>query len=134
MATKRWTGDAIPVAQVTTLTFAGAGWVAAETITITCNSKDLIVTLSAGAAAAPTNDEVATMIHAAINAGSATANLQFTESKNIGGQQIPEFADFDATVAGAVVSLTSRIAGTPFTVTEATDSVAGTCTPATPTW
>lgn len=127
MAVIRWIGNATPVKQIDTITIALV-WAAADTITVTISSKSMTLTVSAGAGGAPTTDEVATMLAAALNAGSATADIQFSETRDIGGQEIPEFKDFVATVVGSVVYLTGRKAGKPFTVTSATEVTAGTGT------
>ena len=119
MATILWKGGALPVAQVNTVTIAGT-WATSDTVTLTINGKDLIVTV-----AGSSTDDIAAQVAAAVNAGSATSNLQSTESRNFGGQEIPEFRDVVATSSGSVVSLTSRVKGTPFTQTSS-DTATGT--------
>jgi hypothetical protein len=121
MATVRWKGTAVAVAQQTTLTFTGS-FATSNTVTVTCNGNDLVVTLGATSAASVT--AVASAVAAAINAATATAGITADETRNLGGQQIPEFTEFTATSSVGVVTLTGNTRGKPFTVT-ATETAAG---------
>lgn len=130
MATKRWLGAAVAVAQKTTVTIGGT-WANTEAVSLICNGNTLTVTLSTAAAASTST--VAAALHAAINASDTTTGLTNGETRNLGGQQINEFKDFSATVSGAVITLTGTTRGKPFTVTGAEGSASGTITLATPT-
>lgn len=122
MAKIRWTGGAPAIAQVTTVTIANT-WATNDTVTLTIGTKQLIVTI--GSAFATT--DVAAALNAAIMATTPTSGLIGNESRNVGGQQIPEFTEIQSTVLGSVVTITSVTAGTPFTIA-ATESTAGTGT------
>lgn len=120
MASRRWTGAASPIAQVTTVTISDT-WATGDTITLTSgNGNDLVVTVGSDSA----TTDVAAALSAAFNATDATTSLVDDESRNVGGQSIPEFTDITASVSGSVVTLTGSTAGRPFTVTE-TVSTAG---------
>lgn len=119
----RWEGDAQDVAQVDTITIGGDWSATDETFTITCNGKAVVVTTGA---TMDTTAEVAAGIAEAINADS-TEGLTNDMTISAGGQQYGEFHDFEATVSGSVVTLTSTTPGVPFTVSVAETS-AGTAT------
>ena len=127
MATKYYTGAASPLAYKCTLTVGGT-WAAADTITVTINGKNLVLTL--GSAGISTTADVADKLHRAVNATSHTNATENDETRNIGGQQIPELSGLPATVSGSVVTLTG-IMGVPYAVPEAVSSSAGTGAPAT---
>ena len=126
-ANVRWTGNAQDVAQVSTITASGT-WAGGDTATVTCNKKSVTVTLGT----AVTTTDVAAALAAAINATDAGTGLVGDETRNVGGQAIPEFAEILASSSGAVLTLRSRTPGVPFTVTrsEATagDGVLGAVT------
>lgn len=128
MADTKWRPNAIAVKQVTTITVGGT-WADADTLTLTCNGNDLIITLSG----VETTAQIAAMLSAAINAADATTGIVDDESRNRGGGEIPEFGDFVASVAGSVVTLTSRTAGVDFEVSVSETSSSGTLTLDTPT-
>jgi len=116
MATLTWTGNATAVKQIDTITVANT-WAAADTVTLTINSKDLVITIGS----LVTTSQVATTIQQAIE------NIAFTDStasRNLtnGKQDFPELNEVIATVNAAIVTLTARVAGKPFTlsVTEVT--------------
>ena len=127
MAISRWTGNALPRAQVDTITVA-LTWATSDTATMTINGKDLIVTVGSSA----TTADVATLIKEAWNGDDFTDS---TASSNTTGNLIGEFKDITATVSGSVVTLTGvsefnvdeQKAGRPFTLT-VTESTAGTGT------
>lgn len=116
-----WVGNAQDVAQVDTITMADT-WTSGDTCTVTCNNKDIVITMGT---TIDTIAEVAAAVAEAINllnhdAGNIVADMTI----NAGGREYGEFYDFTATVSGAVVTLTSDVPGTPFTVT-VTESTAG---------
>jgi trimeric autotransporter adhesin len=115
MATPRWKGKALPVAQVNTITVANT-WAAADTVTLTMNGKAIVITIGATV----TTAAVATAIKEAINGDTITGNATRSES----GANIPEFAEVAATVLNSVVTVTGNTKGKPFTLT-VTESTAG---------
>lgn len=87
----------------------------ADTLTLTSgNGIDLTLTFTG----AETTATIASMLYAAITASDATTGLIDDETRSLGGQEIPEFAEFEAsyTAATSVVTLTSVTAGQDFTV------------------
>lgn len=128
MATRTWLGNAAAIKQVDTVTIASV-WAADDTVTLTINSKDLVITIGS----LITTAQVATTVQQAIE------NIAFTDStatKNLanGKFDFPELAETVATVSGSVVTLTAKTAGKPFTLTATyvTDGL-GTATKATST-
>jgi hypothetical protein len=115
MATKIWTPAAPAVAQVTTLVFSGAP-AAGSTITITINSKALVVTMN-------TAHALADVANAVANAFMATAPIvtvgSLDATSNFGGQTYGEFAKLLATSDNATtvtLTNTSTFTGYPVTV------------------
>ena len=103
-------------------------------MTVTCNGKSVVVTLSTTSAASTST--AATALKEALMAstrldGTSTYGT-YDATSNCGGQQFGEFREFTATVSGAVVTLTANEAGHPFTVTVAETMGSGTLTLATP--
>ncbi len=122
MATATWVGGATLIRQVSTITVANT-WAPGDTANVIVNGRTLTVTV-----ASATTAGVAAELVAAINASSKTEGLFLTETRNIGGQEIPEFTDFEATLSGSTVILTStRDDGQPFTAT-VSETTAGTGT------
>lgn len=117
MATRRWNGRAVPVAQVDTITVADT-WATADTATITINGKDLVLTVGTDA----TTAQVATAIKEMINGDSQTGTGDHTFSTT--GNLLGEFSRLTATVANSVVTVTADDKGKPFTMT-ATETTAG---------
>lgn len=111
MASKRWLGRASAVAQVDTVTVADT-WAATDTITLTINAKDLVVTIGS----LITTAQVATTIQEAWE-NSAFADTTATKIPGDGGQDFAEHAEITATVSGSVVTLTHDTDGVPFTMT-----------------
>lgn len=115
MASLRWIGAALDVAQVDLITVTGT-WAAADTATLTINSKDIVVTVGATV----TVGAVATAIKEAINGDTITGDATQSDT----GNNVPEFAELLATVNAGVVTVTARTKGKPFTLT-VTESTAG---------
>ncbi len=111
MADCRWTGNAQPVTQITTVAVSGL-WTTGDTVAITAGGKSLVVTLGADTG----NDDVVAAIVAAVNASSATDGLVNDETRNAGGQQIAELTEVTASGATSPVTFTARTAGNPFTI------------------
>lgn len=124
----RWIAAAQDIPQITTITIADT-WAAADKATVTCNNKSITVTCGA---TMDTPAEVAAGVAEALALNHhVTAQLTADMTINAGGREFGEFWDFDATVSGAVVTLTSRVAGVPYTVTTS-ETTAGDGTVGTP--
>lgn len=124
MATKTWIGNAAAVKQIDTITVAGT-WANGDTVTLTINGKDLVVTI--GDDVTPAN--VATSIRDAWNAtsrlDSETGGTDATS--NFGGQEFGEFSEAEASIdddALTVVEIIARKSGVPFTLS-VTETTAG---------
>ncbi len=117
MATIRWRGDTPAVAQVTEVSVAGT-WATNDTATLTINGKDLTVTLGSSV----TVGDVVDALVAAVNG----ADLVNDESRNTTGDQIPEFAEIEASDGGSTLILTGRTAGIPFALSTSESSASGT--------
>tara|TARA_R110000803_G_scaffold210718_2_gene283389 strand:- start:17164 stop:18399 length:1236 start_codon:yes stop_codon:yes gene_type:complete len=122
MATLRWTGGAQDTYAIKTITIANT-WATGDTITLTVNGKVLVLTIGA----VVTTAGVAAALTAAFNATSATGDVIGTESRNVGGQEIPEFANLTATTVGSTTVLTGDVIGIDHTIT-AGETTAGTGT------
>lgn len=105
MATNRWKGDAVAVAQVTGWTFGGT-WEADDIVKITIGSKTVSV-----AAGSTTLTTVIDNVVTAYNLLSATV--------------YPEFAELTASRSGNDFRLTADTAGRPFTATLSTTEANG---------
>lgn len=112
MATNRWLGTAANIAQVDTITIAST-WATGDTVSANINGNSVTVTVGSTA----TTAEVASALSAAINASDKTTGLVGDETRNVGGQQIPEFTEVTASVSGSVVTVTGNTPGKPFTMT-----------------
>lgn len=121
MATKVWLGGAVDIAQVDTVTIGGT-WAQGDTVTLTIGSNDLTVTVGSSTA----TSSVASILSAAVNASSKTDNLQGDETRNVGGQQIPEFTEVTGSASGSVVTIEADTRGIPFTLSESVSSSSGT--------
>lgn len=130
MSNIRWVGGAVATKQVSTLTVANT-WAAADTAVVTIGNKDLRITIGT----AVTVTDVAAEIAASINAASVSSPTPGAGySRNIGGQEIPEFVEVIATALVGVVTVTAVNPGIPFTLTASeTTAGTGTLTAATPT-
>jgi hypothetical protein len=115
MARNEWLGNALAIAQVSTITIANT-WATNDTVTVTINGKAVVVTVGAAATTAG--------VAAALKAALAGDALVGTETRNTTGDLIPEFKEFVATVSGSVVTLTGITPGMPFTVA-ASESTTG---------
>lgn len=127
MATVRWIGNAQAVKQVTTIAVSGT-WATSDTATLTINDKNVTVTVGTDVS----TSNIADILARAVNGDDDTPNLLNDESRNVNGQEVPEFTEVVASNSGATLTLTSAVAGVPFTVT-ASESTAGTGALGTPT-
>ena len=114
-ANVRWTGGANDVAQVTTSTITGT-WATADEAVAEINNKQVVLTLGTDVATTDVAAELAASINAAARTGGEVGTTA-DETRNIGGQEIGEFVDVIASASGSVLTVKSRVAGTPFTAT-----------------
>lgn len=114
MADKFWRPRAGAIPHIVTITFTGTP-VLGDTVSVTINDSTL--TMTVGDAIATT--DVAVAFEAAWNALNRTGPLVGTESRNVGGQQLPEFATISALASSNTVVLTAKTIGVPFTVSTA---------------
>lgn len=131
MATRRWTGAALPVAQKETITIGGT-WVAADTLTVTCNGRALTLTIGTTV----TTTQIATELATAL--GSTSTALGTGYSVTDRGPNIAEFRDFVSgetvpAASGSTVVLIGRTKGKPFTITVSKSSTSGTVSTSTTT-
>lgn len=112
MATCRWIGNAVNVTQITSITVQDT-WAPGDTAVLTINGNDLVVTVGTD----DTPADVAAALAAAVNATSRDDGLVGDESRNIGGQEIPELREVTADAIGDDLILTGRTPGKPFEVT-----------------
>lgn len=124
MATRRWTGNALPIAQKETITIGGT-WVAADTLTVTCNGRDLVLTIGTTV----TTTQIAIELAAAL--GSTSSTLGTAYAVNERGPNIAEFREFVAgdtapAASGSTVVLIGKTKGKPFTISVAKTSTSGT--------
>lgn len=110
MATIRWRGDSVPVAQVSSWTFAGT-WLSTETITVTIGDKT--ATMITGSTAIAT---IIANLTAYFNGLDQTAYPEFAAEITFGNDTV------------SVVTATAKTAGEPFTVALSTNSASGTIT------
>ena len=116
MATMKYIGLAQDVAQEDTILIGGSP-AAADTISVTCADKTATLT---GGSSMDTTTEYATGLAELINASRHDANA-FTGdfTANVGGQELAEFRDFEATVSGSTVTVKSKTPGVDFTISVA---------------
>jgi hypothetical protein len=120
MATKRWLGAAQDTQQVDTYEFTDT-WAAGDTVTWTINNKALTLTVDGA-----DTDIIAQQAMRMFMAKTPTENLLSSESRNFGGQQIPEFTELDVkygvSVSGSILTL-KWTAGIPVTISVAVSTV-----------
>ena len=107
MAVKRWIGNALPVAQVTTIAVTGT-WATNDVAVLTINGKNVELTVGSDSAVA----DVAAALAAMVNGDS----LESDESRNATGDAVGEFVFISATSNGGTLTLTGDQKGVPFTV------------------
>lgn len=118
MATRTWQGDGVAIAQTGTATVANI-WAADDTIIFTVNGKAFTLTIGT----LVTVTQVAATIVEAIN---GTAFTDTTAAVNVAASTIPEFAEFTASSAVGVVTITSDTAGKPFNQPTCAETTVGT--------
>lgn len=123
MAVKRWIGAAAKIAQIDNITIGGT-WATGDKATITINGSSLTLTVGT----ATTTANVASALSASVNAATAYTDLIGTETRNVGGQEIREMSELQASVSGSVVLLTTQYDynGWPFTISVSKVSASGT--------
>lgn len=110
MATRTHRGGAVAIKQVTTVSVADT-WATSDTATLTINGRDLTVTIGSSV----TTTDVATLLKEAVNS-SIPSDPNASISPTDKARGISEFSDIEATSSAAVLSLTAKTAGIPFTV------------------
>lgn len=125
MTTVTFRGDAQLIPQVDTILVAGS-WAAAETVTLTINGKDIVLTL--GSTSAASAAAVATAIYSAL----ANSTVVSGDSRTTNGAAISEFVEMTYSVSSATVTITGKttgnMRGAPWVLTVSTDSASGTLT------
>lgn len=112
MASNRWNPSALPRAQVDTLTLGGT-WAANDTITLTINTKQVILTVGSTF----TTTVIADNILEAVNESSASASFGSGYSTSEYGSAIAEFTEITAAkTSTTTVTFTSVTKGKPFTL------------------
>jgi len=129
MATRRWTGAALPVAQKETITIGGT-WVAADTLTVTCNGRSIVLTIGTTV----TTTQIATELAAALGSTSTALGTGYSVTER--GPNIAEFRDFVSgetapEASSSTVILIGRTKGQPYTITVSKSSTSGTVSTAT---
>ncbi len=115
MATINWTGNALDVVQVDTITVANT-WAAGDTATVTINGKDLIYTVgTTGTSTTAIAAGIKEMFMSAVRLDGSSATNDGTS--NGAGQLFGEFRELSASVSGSVVTVIGNTAGKPFTMT-----------------
>lgn len=127
MANNTWLGRAAAIKNIVTITLNGVDgdWLTAETITLTINGKDLVLTIGTTS----TREQIILDLVDMWNGEDANND----ESRSTTGNLLPEFNAVTAAVGSAtnIMTLTGDTEGVPFTLTNATDSVSGTISQAT---
>lgn len=124
MATRTFRGDAVAVAQVTTISVDDT-WATGDTAVLTINGKDLTLTVGTTS----TTAQIALDIIDMVNGDDANGD----ETRSTTGNLIPEFDEITASnVTASTVTLTADTKGVPFTIT-ASETTAGDGTLGTPT-
>lgn len=124
MADTRWLGRAVAVKQISTLVIGG-GWVAADTITLVINGRDLTLTVG--------TTVTTTQIASDIKVMWEGETLNGDESRNAIGTDLAEYAEITAAVTASTITFTHDTAGTPFTLaTSRVTANTGTVVDATP--
>jgi hypothetical protein len=108
MADKRWTPRQLPVAELDTLTIANT-WAAADTATVTINSKPLVLTVGTLVTTAQVAQSISEMM-------SGTTFTDTTAAASETGNEVGEFQELTETVVGSVVRVLGE-KGKPFTMT-----------------
>jgi hypothetical protein len=125
MANRIWKPAAADVSDIWKIAVGGT-WANTETLTLTVAGQDLIITLGSSGL---TTANIANKIYLAVNATDYKEPLLDNESRNTGGQAIPQMSELTATW----VSASSDVylfgpAGVPVTVSVAETSTSGTLT------
>ena len=129
MATRRWQGGALPVPQKETITIGGT-WVAADTLTVTCNGRSIVLTIGTTV----TTTQIATELAAALGSTSTALGAAYSVTER--GPNIAEFREFVSgetvpEASGSTVVLIGKTKGKPYTITVAKSSTSGTVSTAT---
>ena len=123
MATRTYIASAANIRHTATLVIGGT-WLATETVTLTIDNVDVVITIGS----LVTTAQVATTIGQAVN-GTALTDTTAAVSPTIaqgGAQALGQFAGITASVSSSTVTFTADVAGVPFTISAAEGSTSGT--------
>jgi len=121
MATNVWRGTAVDIKQVDIATVSGV-WTTGDEAYVEIDGNRLIVTIGASISIA----NVADIMTKAINASSKTDDLLGDETRNFGGQELPQMTEFSASNTATTIVLEAGTVGVPYTVTFPSPSTAST--------
>lgn len=121
MPTNILRSDAPDIVQEVEFVLANA-WVAAETITLTIDDIDLVLTIGTAVTIPDVLDNLVVMV-----SGSGSFGAGYSSARNVRGNATGVFSEVTATEDDVdTLTFTARVAGKPFTVSKATTSAAGT--------
>lgn len=126
MATRVWLGAAVPIAQVDTVVLGGT-WAQNDTVTLTINGKDLVLTVGATFDIPTILDNLLVMV-----TGSGTFGTGYSATQT--GNNVGEFAalsyeeDGSTTLTITGQGADSEVPGQPFTLSGNKTSTSGTIT------
>ena len=117
------------MAQKETITIGGT-WVAADTMTVTCNGRSIVLTIGTTV----TTTQIATELAAALGSTSTALGTGYSVTER--GPNIAEFRDFVSgetapAASSSTVVLIGRTKGQPYTITVSKSSTSGTVSTAT---
>ena len=117
-----WEPSANAVPQIETSVAGGTGYATGETVSAQIDNAIVTVTLGTDVATA----DVVEALGRAINADTATDDLANDETRNVGGQSLPEFTEVVASWSGSTLTVQSATAGVPFDIVFSETSTNGT--------
>lgn len=126
-----WRPTATNVRQVDAHDLAGLTIIPGKKIIFTQNGRALTLTVGTDVTAAEVAAECASMLDAT-NRDDGILGPTTDETRNAGGEEIPEFFEIDAYASGTSVFIESKYPGQPFTIT-VTEDCTGVITSTTPT-
>ena len=113
-----WRPIATNVRQVDSHDLTGLTINSSTVITFICNGKNLVLDVGTDVTATQVAAECAAMIDA-VNRDDGLLTPTTDETRNLGGEEVPEFYEVDAYNVGGIVYIESKEAGVPFTITVA---------------
>lgn len=126
MATLRWLGASLPVADVWRVVVAGT-WATNDTVTLTVGYRSIVVTVGA----TTTTASIASSLVAAWNGSAYSGDATFSAT----GNNVPEFAEATAVIGSttSTVNVTMNTSGVPLGFSCTKSSTSGTVTVTNPT-